>query len=65
VHDLARKRMQLVHSCTTRVLAVRNIMARQFGGRMTCNQVKRPTSDAVDELPLARASDAARPASAQ
>jgi transposase len=53
VRDLARKRMQLVRSCTTHVLAVENIMARQLGGRMTCNQVKRLTVDAVDELPLA------------
>jgi len=32
VRDLARKRMQLVHSCTTHVLAVENIMARQLAG---------------------------------
>jgi transposase len=31
VRDLARKRMQLVQSCTTHVLAVKNIMARQLG----------------------------------
>jgi transposase len=42
VRDLARKRMQLVQSCTTHVLAVENIMARQLGGRMTSNQIKRP-----------------------
>lgn len=53
MRDLARKRMQLVRSCTTHVLAVENIMARQLGGRMTCNQVKRLTVDAVDGLPLA------------
>ena len=28
-------------------------MARQFGGRMTSNQIKRLTRDAVDELPHA------------
>jgi transposase len=33
VRDLARKRMQLVQSCTAHVLAVENIMARQLGGR--------------------------------
>ncbi len=48
VRDLARKR-----SCTTHVLAVENIMARQLGGRMTSNQIKRLTADAVDSLPLA------------
>jgi hypothetical protein len=53
VRDLARKRMQLVQSCTAHVLAVENIMARQLGGRMTSNQIKRLTDDAIDSLPLA------------
>jgi transposase len=53
VRDLARKRMQLVQSCTTHVLAVENIMARQLGGRMTSNQIKRLTGDTIDSLPLA------------
>ena len=53
VRDLARKRMQLVRSRTTQVLAVENILARQLGGRMSCNQIKRLTADAVDALPLA------------
>jgi len=53
VRDLARKRMQLVRSCTTHVLAIENIMARQLGGRMTSNQVKRLTPEAVDKMPLA------------
>ena len=53
VRDLARKRMQLVRSRTTHVLAVENIMARQLGGRMTSNQIKRLTADAIDKLPLA------------
>ena len=53
VRDLARKRMQMVHCCTTQVLAVENIMARQLGGRMTSNQIKRLTNDAVDKMPLA------------
>src|ERR1700726_2241213 len=53
VRDLARKRMQLVRSCTAHVLAVENIMARQLGGRMTSNQIKRLTNDAIDHLPLA------------
>lgn len=52
VRDLARKRMQLVQSRTAHVLAVENIMARQLGGRMSCNQIKRLTNDAVDSLPL-------------
>lgn len=53
VRDLARKRMQLVRSRTTHLLAVENIMARQLGGRMTANQVKRLTADAIDKMPLA------------
>jgi transposase len=52
VRDLARKRMQLVRSCTTHVLAVENIMARQLGGRMRSNDIKRLTDEAVDKLPL-------------
>src|ERR1700744_6242009 len=52
VRDLARKRMQLVQSCTAHVLAVENIMARQLGGRMTSNQIKRLSNEAVDEMPL-------------
>lgn len=53
VRDLARKRMQLVQSCTAHVLAVENIMTRQLGGRMTSNQIKRLTDAAIDSLPLA------------
>ena len=53
IRDLARKRMQLVQSCTAHILAVENIMARQLGGRMTSNQIKRLTSEAIDGLPLA------------
>jgi transposase len=53
VRDLARKRMQMVNCCTTHVLAVENIMARQLGGRMTSNQIKRLTNDAIDQMPLA------------
>jgi transposase len=52
VRDLARKRMQMVHCCTTQVLAIENIMARQLGGRMTSNQIKRLTNDAIDKMPL-------------
>ena len=52
VRDLARKRMQLVRSCTAHILAVENIMARQLGGRMTSNQVKQLAADAIDRMPL-------------
>src|SRR5207244_12372799 len=53
VRDLARKRMQLVNCCTTHILAVENIMARQLGERMTSNQIKCLTANAIDSLPLA------------
>jgi transposase len=52
VRDLGRKRMQLTRSRTTHILAVENIMARQLGSRMTSNQVKRLTADAIDQMPL-------------
>jgi transposase len=52
VRDLARKRMQLVRSRTAHILAVENITARQHGTRINSNQVKRLTSEAVDQMPL-------------
>jgi transposase len=53
VRDLARKRMQMVHCCTSQILAVENIMARQLGERMSSNQIKRLSNDAIDRMPLA------------
>ncbi|MDK2662026.1 transposase [Cupriavidus sp. LEh21] len=41
VRDLARKRMQLVRGRTSHILAVENITVRQYGSRITSNQVKR------------------------
>jgi transposase len=52
VRDLARKRMQLVRSRTTHVLAVENITARQHGARISSNQVKRLSAEAIDQMPL-------------
>lgn len=52
VRDLARKRMQLVQSRTRHILAVENITARQYGVRMTSNQIKELTVEAVDEMPF-------------
>src|SRR5260370_9890750 len=51
VRDLARKRMQLVQSCTTHVLAVENIMARPRGGRMASNRINPLTPDSIHSLP--------------
>lgn len=52
VRDLARKRMQLVRSRTTHILAIENITARQHGARISSNQVKRLTAELVDQMPL-------------
>jgi transposase len=52
VRDLARKRMQLVRSRTAHILAVENITARQQGARISSNQVKQLTADAIDQMPL-------------
>jgi transposase len=52
VRDLARKRMQLVRSRTTHILAVENITARQLGARISSNHVKRLTAETVDQMPL-------------
>jgi transposase len=53
VRDLARKRIQLVRGRTTHILAIENIMARQFGGRMTSNQIKRLSAEEIDRMPIA------------
>src|SRR5471030_762215 len=52
VRDLARKRMQLVRSRTSHILAVENITARQYGTRITSNQVKRLDELAIDQMHL-------------
>jgi transposase len=52
VRDLVRKRMQLVRSRTSHILAVENITARQYGTRITSNQVKRLDELAIDQMHL-------------
>ena len=52
VRDLARKRMQLVRSRTSHILAVENITARQFGKRITSNQVIRPDEQTIKQMRL-------------
>src|SRR5882762_3915106 len=52
VRDLARKRMQLVRSRTSHILAVENITARQEGNRISSNQVKRLSAEAIDQMRL-------------
>ncbi len=50
VRDLARKRMQLVRSRTSHIIAIENIAARQQAIRINSNQVKRMSADEVDQL---------------
>ncbi len=53
LRDLARKRIQLVRDRTRHVLAVQNILARQTGGCVASNTIKRWTAGDVDALGLA------------
>jgi transposase len=52
VRDLARKRMQLVRGRTLQVLAVENLVARHLGHKISGNEVKRLTEEAVDRMGL-------------
>ena len=52
VRDLARKRMQLVRSRTSHLLAVENITARHQGARLSSAQVQRLTPEAIDQMGL-------------
>jgi transposase len=48
--DLARKRMQLVRCRTAQILSIENIVARQTGGHMKSEAIKRLTVDQVEAL---------------
>ena len=52
IRDLARKRMQLVRSRTSHILAIENIMARQQAVKITSNIIKRLTAEGVDQMEL-------------
>ena len=52
VRDLARKRMQLVRSRTSHLLAIENIVARQQGAKLGSRQIKQLTEDEVDLMGL-------------
>lgn len=52
LRDLARKRLQLVRSRTSHILAVENILARQKGARINSNQIKRLTLEDVTAMGL-------------
>jgi len=51
--DLARKRMQLVRYCTAQILSIEIIVARQTGGRMKNEVIKRLTAEQVEALGFA------------
>lgn len=53
VRDLSRKRMQLVRCRTAQILAIENLLARQTGGRMASELVKRLDDEQVDGLGFA------------
>jgi transposase len=50
IRDLSRKRMQLVRCRTTQILSIETMLARQTGGRMSSNAIKRLSADEVDAL---------------
>jgi len=52
VRDLARKRLQLVRSRTAHILAVENLTAREYGTKLSSNQIKRLSAEAVDRMAL-------------
>jgi transposase len=52
LRDLARKRMQLVRSQTTHILAIENIVARQQGTKIGSNQIKRMSAEEVEQMRL-------------
>jgi transposase len=52
VRDLARKRMQLVRSRTSHILAIENITARHCGTAISCAQILRLTTEDVDQMAL-------------
>lgn len=52
VRDLARKRMQLVRSRVSHILAIENISARQYGTRLSSAVVRDLTDEAIEQLQL-------------
>jgi transposase len=50
VRDLARKRMQLVRSRTSHIIAIENIAARQRGMKISSNQIKKLSFEEVDQM---------------
>ena len=44
--------MQLVRTRTSHILAVENITGRQHGTRLSSNQIRRLTTEAIGQMPL-------------
>jgi transposase len=52
VRDLARKRMQLVQQRSTQILSIESCLARNTGGQIGCNSIKKLTSADIDTIGL-------------
>ena len=52
VRDLLRKRGQLVRQRTTQILSMQNLLTRNLGTRVSGNDIKRWTPEAIDALKL-------------
>jgi transposase len=52
IRDLARKRMQLVRSRTSHILAIENIVAREQAVKINSNAIKRLSAEGVDQMCL-------------
>ena len=50
VRDLLRKRSQLVRQCTSNILSVQNILARNTAASMTSYQIKNVSDEDLDQL---------------
>ena len=50
VRDLLRKRSQLVRQCTTNILSIQNILARNTAATMTSYHIKKVTDEELDQL---------------
>ncbi|MDE4917883.1 transposase [Cupriavidus metallidurans] len=53
VHDLSRKRMQLVQCRTAQILAIENLLSRNTGGKMPSERVKHLDQAQVSEFGFA------------
>jgi transposase len=52
LRDLGRKRIQLVRNRTQHILAAENLLARQWGHRLSSNEIKKLSAPSIDRLGL-------------